>query len=489
MVITRASMPRCGIYPFTGGILFVPTEDMWNIHEASKPSAISVRAGLGRVARYQWVRKYGRDHPWLPEWLRNSCAIPADSGGFQPTPAMLAFRQQATIRAILSAVPRAQAAWRHDRRPHVTEALLSYWRRVYRKFDWFDSWLLRGEDPSAGVVIITTQQARRCSLAWDFASFCQLAKITSDTYVRWLGQRVIPSLDWLKWLFGGPVPAGTFVVGPELQRLRGQMSRKGILRATGLNTSSIWRWERDQRTSNVIKSILAGGNGPEAEEWHHLHPITQQHMEDVSRAASLEACCDRADMSIALYYKVMKEAERCGVKNELRQYLNCEGRYASRLSGLVAENFFIPSRDMLRFRAEASREGTKQRVWSLQNLPAFEAWFRDWATPKPHRGKRHLVPLSAASNAWPGASSEARSLDHLEPEKRPDAKPPAAEQGPAVVSEKPRETRKRRAREKHDIWKQWKAEGKSYEQIRLDWQDESGEQLTREAIIKGIKRP
>ena len=402
---TRVEKSRSAIYPVNGGFLFVPSEDMWNVHDSSKPSAILSRAGLARVDWFQWARKHQGSHPWLSEWLYSACPPHADAGDFQPTPAMLAFRKEAKIKAILAAATRPpermQKAWRADYRPHVTTALLSYWRRSYKQFDWFDRWLLRGEEPPVEVTVATAIQARRCALAWDYPTFCQRIGVRSDsTYVLWLSRRLIPNLDWLKWLFGAPPPSGSFVVGEELQGLRSEMGRKGILRAAKLNSATIWVWEHGALTKAPIEAILAGGNGKDADEWNQLCPGTRQHMEDVQKARSLEACCARAGLSVPRYYTELKEAERCGVKGELLQYLKIEGRYTaakSAQSGLVADNFFIPTELMVKFRTEAKRAGTEQQVSALQNLPGFDNWFLDWTTPKPHRGRRHLVPANATA--------------------------------------------------------------------------------------------
>lgn len=394
MATTRASYPRCGFYRFDGGLLFVPTEEMWRVHEASKPIAISKRARLGRVVWYQWMRKYGKGRPWLLGWLRTTCPIPDGTDDFRSTPAMLAFRRQATIRAILLAARRRYR--RHGWRTHVTEALLSFWRRRYKQFEWFDGWLLRGDDSPTTVVVVTAQQARRCARAWDFATFCRRCGIASDTYVLWMSRRIIPNLDWLKWLFGWPAPEGSFVVGAELQRLRREMSRKGMMRAAGLSTSFIWHWEKDRRTNKVIEAILAGQKGADQEGWDQIPRGTRRKMEDLSDAVSVEACCERAKMSLSLYHQSVKEAKRCGVKDELLQYLKTDGKYTSTISrqcGLVATNFFIPSQAMLRFRNKALQEGTRQRISALHSIPGLDSWFLDWATLKPHRGKRHVVPF------------------------------------------------------------------------------------------------
>jgi hypothetical protein len=401
---------------------------MWNVHNASKPSAVLERAGLARVDWFQWKRKYDADHPWLPGWLYSQSKMPPDTT-FQPTQAMLNFRREARIRATLTAATRSEEqmreAWRQDLRPQVTEALLSYWRRMYKKYDWFDRWLLRGEEPPAEVTVVTAQQAQRCSRAWDFAAFCQRIGVScNSTYLQWISRRQVPSAGWLKWLFGAPPPAGAFVVVSDLQRLRREIGRKAILRAAGLNSATIWNWEKGEHTREPIKAILAGGKGTDAQGWDELSPAVRQQMESVRQEAVLEACCDRAGLSVSRYYTAMKEAERCGVRGELQQYLNIEGRYGttkSRQAGLVADNFFIPSPIMLRFREEAEREGAEQKVWSHQGLPGFDEWFLDWTAPKAHRGRRHRVTPGA-----PAAALERTTPQALHPPPEPKAEVPFA---------------------------------------------------------------
>jgi len=497
----RASKPRSGIYPANGGLLFVPTEDMRAVHEASRPTAILARADLGRKEWGLWKTQYEADHPWLSEWLYSSCAMPAGqaAGGFQPTDAMLAFRKEAKISAILAAAirppERMQEAWRRDYSPSVTDSLLSYWRRLYKQFDWFDRWLLRGGEPPAEVTVVTSLMARRCSRAWDYAAFCRRIGIHSDgTYVLWIRRKQIPDLDWLKWLFGAAPPAGAFVVSGRLQNLRREMGQKAILKKVGLNSATIWQWERGKLTSAPIKDILAGGDGRGAEGWDELNPDTQRHMEAVGKAASLDACCERAGLSVSTYRAAMQEAERCGVQDELRQYLNLEGRYTttkSRQSGLVASNFFIPTRDMLRFREEAEREGAEQHVWSLQHLPGFDQWFLDWTAPKPHRGKRHLVPQGDVTAAHEQTNPEpARGLPTTAAGRNGrGTSTPDSDSSPATAPQPDNnDARTRPAREKHLKWKQWKEEGLSYNRIVIKHRAETGEKVTRDAVIQALRR-
>jgi hypothetical protein len=201
----------------------------------------------------------------------------------------------------------------------------------------------------------------------------------------------------LKWLFGWPAPDKGYVVNEPLQRLRHEMSQRSILRALKVNDATIWYWERDSHAKGPIKAILDGGTGEDADGWDRLPARTQERLKAFREAASLEACCDRAGISVSQYYVELREAERRGVKRELLQYLKIEGPFTvSRQGGLVADKLFIPTQIMLRFREQAMKEGGKQNVWLLKGLPGFDRWFVDWTTPKAYRGKRHQIALSHA---------------------------------------------------------------------------------------------
>jgi hypothetical protein len=401
---------------------------MWNVHEAAKASAICARAGIGRIRR---------EEPWIWEWLYHRGEIPADAGGFKPTGAMLAFRKESRIRAILAAAKRSdeqlQTMWRKDCRKDVGEALLSYWRNELARHQWFERWLLIGEDTPACVRVVTAQEYRRCSCAWDFAAFCKrLSMRTAGTYVQWISRGLIPSLDWLKWLFGAPPPPDAFVVELGLQKLRHEQSRKGILQAAGLSTVSIWAWERDARTSSIIRAILAGDNPAAVDGWKELPANIQRRLGAVFRAASETACCARAHLSRSGYYNALREAERGGLKNELIRYLRREEPYDSKArSGMVAPNFFIPTKEMLRFREQAELAGAKQTVWPLYELPGVDAWFADWTAPRAHRGRRHMVPPKCGAETYQaGTGREVRdaqviasSSEQVKPTRKPRGRP------------------------------------------------------------------
>jgi hypothetical protein len=408
MPITRATKPRSAIYTSNSGILLVPTCDQWYVHEASKFFAILERAGLGRPAWAHDRHKIEVAHPGFHSWLYGARALPTN--GFEPEDSMLAFQKHATIAAILAAASRSrkrvQAGWRSDYCAEIGDNLLSYWRKKHKEQPWLERWLLRGEEAPPHVTVATLQQIQRCTRAWDYGAFCKRMGSRADsTYGLWLSDGLIPNVGWLRWLFNGPVPKGAFVVIWPLQRLRGEMGIKAIMKAVGLNLARLHQWKQSPLTGPVIRAILAGGDPAATEQWGRLHPNTRQQMEAVRKARSLEACCARAGIALSGYYTLLREAERCGVKGELQKYLSCQAPYpaGSRQCGLVLPNFFIPSALMWRFRGEAEREGTEQKIWSLwsQNLPGFEQWFLDWVTPRARRGRRHAFPETTAANVAP----------------------------------------------------------------------------------------
>jgi hypothetical protein len=402
---------RHGIYDLGDGtILFVPCEEMWALHEASKPAAICIRAGLSSQYFYQLIKRLGESHPWLVDFLYTPrCLPPTSAKEFKITEEMQAFRREASIESILAATPRAKdkvdAAWRSDRRETVTDSLLSHWRRVeLAGHDWYDPWLLRGEDPPSHVHIAPIQLVRHCSVAWNIQVIRECAEISSETYCRWLKLRLITSLNWLKWLFGAPPPAGSFVVGIVLQALRREMGQEAIIDHLGLSKTARWTWENSELTQAAIQAVLVGRNPVGVNGWDRLTNRSKRNLLDYKKAASLPECLERAGMSKAAYYKARREAEACGVLDQLDRYLRMEDPYHDKpRSGLVAPDFFIPTPDMLKFREAAIEQGAGQNVWGNQ-LPGFDDWFLDWALPKSHRGQRLTLPRRASMSDTEAAS-------------------------------------------------------------------------------------
>jgi hypothetical protein len=359
-------------------VLFVPTEDMWAVHDSGKKLA-----GTG-----------------------------------------------ATTAAILAAAERAPTGRRKDRRQKVGDNLLSYWRKEVKKAllldsgrtdhwfrEWFEGWLLRGENNLTRVIVVPTPQATRCAKAWNFTAFFpEGSRVRADSYARCLRNQ-IPNLAWRKWLFGWPPPKDVFVVSKQLQRLRHELSEKVLLEHLGFYEGSVRSWRNDERTRTAFEALSKGAL---VKEWEAVHEgvdaATRDRMITFVKVNSPEACCNRRQhkpdapdprpMSISGYYKEKKKAEVCGVGTEFEKYLRSDSPFDDRKSGMVVPGFFIPTREMLRFRDHATKMAGAQKIWSLpQDIPGFDEWFLDWTTPKAQRGMRieanTLEPFSTTQRSLP----------------------------------------------------------------------------------------
>lgn len=417
---SRGLKPRWGIYPDgRGGSLFAPTPDQWRVHEASAPIAIALRAELVRTYYYQCVRK----HPALADFLYGRAELPAElrEKGY-PTNEMLKFQGEAAVRAILKAAVRPEAErWRHDSKGVVGEALLSDWRKRVNDHPWLENWLLRGEDPSSSVRVLSASVVMRARRAWDYGSICHALqpRISVDTYDQWFSRGLIRRIEWLKWLFGWQEPTGMFVVTAPLRELRKQTSHKVVLAAAGFRESTVWSWGQSPRNdlraaASVAKAILAGSDPETVEGWGGVTSEAQQSLRALEEAASLEKRLERAGMSRSAYSKQLDKAAQCGAKELLLKYLRTEEPFTdheTRQSGLVAPNFFIPTDAMDRFRdeairrAEAENKNASPNLWALAQLSGFDAWFADWTIPKARRGKRHPLANAAGGQTTADTSS------------------------------------------------------------------------------------
>jgi hypothetical protein len=174
---TLASMPRFHIVRVGDKVLFAPSEEQWGLHEASKPTAVRARAGISDDVWDQW--DLGEDFPKLLDCLYTARSKPADFGlgDFELTSDMVAFRDEATIAACLRAAPRPakemESPRRHNLNETISDAVVWGWlQEVEEEFPWVRSWLLRGEDPTSNVKVLTAGEVKRCSASWNFAAFC-----------------------------------------------------------------------------------------------------------------------------------------------------------------------------------------------------------------------------------------------------------------------------------------------------------------------------
>src|SRR5262249_52011398 len=133
-----------------------------------------------------------------------------------------------------------------------------------------------------------------------------------------------------------------------------------------------------------------------------------------ARAATLPACVARADLAMQRYYGLLQDAEYVGAKDRLLQYLDVSEPYdhADTLRrGLLAEGFFVPSLDMLRFRAAAIQARAEQKFYTVMGqLPGLEVWFADCALPERHRGKRRTFSKDLRAASSPAAANAAPTV-------------------------------------------------------------------------------
>jgi hypothetical protein len=405
---TLAEAYPARIYPLADGqVLFVPSERMWRLHEASLPTAVAVRAGLGRLTYQQWLRALAKRWPSLPEFLYAPRGVPkGDMDGFKPTPAMLAFRNEASMEAIWRATLENRGADESDKTIH---GAVSGWRRTFKGHTWLEPWLFKGQPLPPEVSVVTALQANRCACAWHVGSICKDAGIDSETYIGWIRRRQIPTLSWLKWLFGSPPPEGTFVVDRQLQELRFAMSQECIQDSLGLSNTSFWTWKTSERTKAPFEAIMAGADPAAAEGWNKLTNLTKGNLLRVKAALTLTESIKRSGMSPAAYYQAQREAERRGVTDQLRRYLRMEEPFGERpRCGLVTPDFFIPTAEMIAFREQAVKRGAVARLQAVKDIRGVEDWFLDWVLPRSNRGRRLTVPRDdqVASAAPPGRAGD-----------------------------------------------------------------------------------
>jgi hypothetical protein len=416
----RKPKARSAIYQDGENILFVPTEDMWLVHDASTPEAVAIRAGLSPHTVTYWRCEYRREAPWLGDWLYGDPPPEVADSGFRPTPAMHAFRQEATRVAILRKASRtpeqlATTSGNPGRGAAVNPGNISQWEEQYRSCPWFKRWLRRGEKPPPEVTIATPEQIQCCRRAWDYVAHCCRVGISPlNSYTTtWYG-RSIPDLGWLIWLYGGLPPAGAFVVGRPLQRLRSEMTIETICEKTGVSPHSHRKWIQHPVASKALQDAIKTAGGPGGTgaakqrkwltRWGELDGVSMGRMWKYGCAATLTACCERAKVIRPQYFLWLREAKERGVSELLRQYLSCDGlfRTAPRQTGLVAPNFFIASEGMLAFREAAREEAVRQGISRLKPLnkhPCFVKWFVDWTAPRPKGGRRKIVSSAALDTA------------------------------------------------------------------------------------------
>jgi hypothetical protein len=286
------------------------------------------------------------------------------------------------------------------------------WRGWYRSYAWFVDWLFCAERFPPNVQVATLDMIRRCRTASDYIAHCREANVRAVNYYRWLKTGLIPNVAWFRWLYGAPPPQGFFVVRWPLVCFRQEGCEQRILKASGVSKHALDNWMKEPIRRDALAAAQrvasAGGDFKEFanshETWSTLPVRTKKLMWKYAKAATLSARCARVGMSNHAYHHVSRDAELMGVKEELRQFLNCQEPYSDirrHRSGLIAKNLFVPSPGMLAFREAARKRMVEQRIWRLQGLPAFFDWFQDWAFPMSWRGQRTTFSETSAQAGQP----------------------------------------------------------------------------------------
>jgi hypothetical protein len=270
-------------------------------------------------------------------------------------------------------------------------------RNPLREHEWFFPWFLRGKLPPKNVRVIPEEAVVAARAWWDYPRLCRLARpsVTNGMYVKWL--RMLPSVEWLKWLYGAPPPPGSFVVSAALQKLRTELGEMPICAAGHVSRKTVDEWRADPGASAALDAARnAASKGGHAgglvkiAAWNQQTEVVQKAMWRYGKAATITAASMRAGIEPTVYTSALREADRLGVRKELEKYVATRGRGKEhRQSGLVASKFFIPSAGMLAFRTAAVAELVEHSaVKNLARYLEFDEWFTDWTTPRAMRGRR-----------------------------------------------------------------------------------------------------
>jgi hypothetical protein len=367
---------RIGVYQSDGRVLFVPTGWMWEAHYAATRARLGDKENLSiRELRRRVEKSLGRT---LPQWIFG----------------------------------------RGDKRNQ------GGWLRAH---EWFFPWLLRGKLMPENVKVVQAAVVERARVAWDYMAHCREAGITISNYSRFFRRGLIPTLGWLKWLYGAAPPDGSFAVPQAILRLRTQTGVKQVIRAAGGNRTVFYLLKK--KAGPLVEGLLANPSdyaagrtpsGPLADSWHGLTDRERAYLVKVAAAATIGACSKRAGVNPTVYAQAMRDADSLGVKDLLLSLVWAPrqkgGTYLK--AGLLTPRFFVPSEGMYAFRDAALETGG---VWET-HLPAFDEWFVDWVTARAMKGKRLTVHLGPPGGPlqqvedMPSAESRSRQRQHSEHE-------------------------------------------------------------------------
>lgn len=326
---------------------------------------------------------------------------------FVPKPEMWVFRREAKGRTPFEAIRAAR------KRLGADFATNTYYGWLYRyKIPWLKDWLMATGDKPDSVRVASQLEIERAAAAWDYGQHCATIGVAPDTtYTKWYA-KLFRSLDWLKWLYGYPVPSGFLVIGEKLQAIRRELTLSAICVAAEVDITTVCLWKRDPKKRAAMEAICAAvksGPGLDREILDSLEPRLRANMLCFARAARLSAACERAEFGIERYYATVREAKSLGMEDALLAYLYSRPPYQksmSRLTGFIADRLFVPSKLMLEFRRVAGQAIVRDKL-SAFTVPSalLDAWFLGWTCPRSWNDKRKADASSSPMEVAPSAAS------------------------------------------------------------------------------------
>ena len=143
--------------------------------------------------------------------------------------------------------------------------------------------------------------------------------------MSWIGNGIIPNIDWLKWSYGAPEPDGFFVVPALLQRFRQERSHSAICRGAGISLSTLIDYRK--RAEEALTVALKGDLSALARVpcWRKLDGRTRDCMLRLAKSSSMHATCRRANDTkakgaIQRIYQSLRDCEALGLRTSWKSF-------------------------------------------------------------------------------------------------------------------------------------------------------------------------